>query len=81
MAAGSRPQSQGQTVALQVGSELRLKQTGEFSLSNPTVEVENAAADAVLSIQFDPHTKEHIIRIVDPLVEHGERTPHDHHRG
>ena len=78
MAAGTRPTSESQTVALQVGSELRLKKTGEFSLSNPTVEVENAAADAVISLAFDPSTNEHIIRLVDPLVENGERKPHTH---
>jgi hypothetical protein len=81
MAGGTRPRLQAQDVALQVGSELRIKQNGEFSLSNPTLEVENAAADAVISIAFDPDTKEHVIKLVDPVVEHGERTPHTHHRG
>jgi hypothetical protein len=70
MTAETRPT---QTIALQVGSELRIKANGEYTLSNPTVEVENAAADAVISLGFDPDTKEHIIRLVDPLVEHGDR--------
>jgi hypothetical protein len=71
MATGSRPTPQ--TIALQVGSELRITATGEYTLSNPTVEVENAAADAVISLAYDPATKEHVIRLIDPLVEHGDR--------
>ena len=63
-----------QTVALQVGSELRISTNGTFRLSNPTVEVENEAADAVISIEHDPKTNEHIIRLIDPMAENeGQR--------
>jgi hypothetical protein len=73
MAAGTRPKPEAQTVALQVGSELRITQNGEIKLSNPTIEVENAAADAVINVSFDPETKEHVIQLVDPVVEHEDR--------
>jgi len=73
MAAGSRQKPESQTIALQVGSELRITPNGDIKLSNPTVEVENAAADAVISIYTDPETHEHVIRLVDPVVEHSDR--------
>ena len=73
MAAGSNPRPRPQVVALQIGSELRITQHGDIRLSNPTVEVENAAADAVISIYHDPETHEHVIRLIDPVVQRSER--------
>jgi hypothetical protein len=62
-------------IPLQTGSELRIRNNGEVSVSNPTIEAEPAldAADAVLDYRFDPQTGEHVLRLVDPLA-HGPRT-------
>jgi hypothetical protein len=55
-------------IPLQVGSELRIRNTGEVSVSNPTIESAPSqdAADAVLDYRFDPQTGEHVIRLVQP---------------
>ena len=60
-------------IPLQVGSELRIRNNGEVSVSNPTVEGAPAqdAADAVLDYRFDPQRGEHVIRLLQPLA--GER--------
>ncbi len=60
-------------IPLQVGSELRIRNTGEVSVSNPTVEAEPAlyAADAVLDYRFDPETGEHVLRLMDPVAPRG----------
>ena len=57
-------------IPLQTGSELRIRNTGEISVSNPTIETAPAldAADAVLDYRFDPQTGEHVIRLVEPAV-------------
>jgi len=57
-------------IPLQTGSELRIRNSGEVSVSNPTVEAEPAldAAGAVLDYRFDPQTGEHVLRLVDPLA-------------
>jgi hypothetical protein len=56
-------------IPLQLGSELRIRNTGEISVSNPSLEAAPAldAADAVLDYRFDPQTGEHVIRLVEPL--------------
>jgi hypothetical protein len=55
-------------IPLQVGSELRIRNTGEVSVSNPTIETAPSqdAADAILDYRFDPQTGEHVIRLVQP---------------
>jgi hypothetical protein len=55
-------------IPLQVGSELRIRNTGEVSVSNPTVEAAPAAdaADAILDYRFDPQSGEHVLRLVQP---------------
>jgi hypothetical protein len=55
---------------MQVGSELRINNNGELSVSNPTIEAEPAqdAADAVIDYRFDPDTGEHVIRLVQPVA-------------
>ena len=60
---------QPEYIPLQVGSELRITQTGDVRLDNPTVESgpNEAAADAVITYSLDPQTHEHVIRLVDPL--------------
>jgi hypothetical protein len=62
-------------IPLQVGSELRIRNNGELSVSNPTVEGAPAqdAADAVLDYRFDPQTGEHVLRLLQP-VRRVERT-------
>jgi hypothetical protein len=61
-----------------VGSELRIRNSGEISVSNPTLEGAPAqdAADAVLDYRFDSQSGEHVIRLLQPAVRGNEgRTP------
>ncbi len=62
-------------IPLQVGSELRIRNNGEVSVSNPTVEAAPAldAADAVLDYRFDPQTGEHVLRLTEPVARRGRR--------
>jgi hypothetical protein len=57
-------------IPLQVGSELRIRNNGDVSVSNPTIEAAPAleAADAVVDYRFDPQTGEHVLRLVEPLA-------------
>ena len=59
-------------IPMQVGSELRIRNNGEVSVSNPTIEAAPAqdAADAVLDYRFDPQTNEHVIRLLQPVASH-----------
>lgn len=58
------------TIPLQVGTELRIKNNGEISVENPEVELagHTGAADAVLSYRSDPRSREHILRLLDPIA-------------
>ena len=58
-------------IQLQVHSELRIRNNGEISVSNPTIEAAPAleAADAVIDYRFDPKTGEHVLRLVEPLAD------------
>jgi hypothetical protein len=62
-------------IPLQVGSELRIRNNGELSVSNPTVEGAPAldAADALIDYRFDPETDEHVLRLVRPVAESPQR--------
>jgi hypothetical protein len=57
-------------IPLQVGSELRIRNTGELSVSNPTVEtgLGQESADAILDYRFDAHTAEHVLRLMRPTA-------------
>lgn len=57
-------------IPLQVGSELRIRNDGELTVDNPTVEAASAldAADAVIDYRFDPTTGSHVIRLVEPTA-------------
>jgi hypothetical protein len=57
-------------IPLQVGSELRIRNNGQLSVSNPTLEAEPAldAADAVVDYRFDPQTGEHVLRLLEPVA-------------
>lgn len=56
-------------VPMQIHTEIRLKKTGEISVSNPVVGFgpNDLAASAVVSHRFDEATGEHIIRLEEPL--------------
>ena len=58
-------------IVLQVGSELRIKNSGDIVIDNPELELvgEDHAADAVLMYRLDPETGEHILRLLDPVAE------------
>ena len=62
-------------IPLQVHSELRIRNNGEVSVSNPTIEAAPAleAADAVIDYRFDAQTGEHVLRLVEPLAERRRR--------
>ena len=66
-------------IPMQVGSELRIKTTGELAIDNPEIELapDLRAADAVLSYRFDRTTGEHILRLLDPVADH--RHLREHH--
>jgi len=55
-------------IPLQAGGELRIRNNGELSVSNPNLEgpLSLDAADAVLAYRFDPHTGEHVVRLTEP---------------
>ena len=57
-------------IPLQTGNELRIRNSGEITVGNPTLETGLTAdsADALLEYRFDSHTGEHVIRLVEPLV-------------
>lgn len=61
-------------IPLQVGSELRIRNMGEVSVSNPTIEAapSHDAAAAVIDYRYDPQTGEHVIRLVEPYAPSGE---------
>jgi len=63
-------------VPLQVGGELRIKNSGEISLGIPQLELakNTTAVDAVLSYHFDQRSGEHFICLLDPVADH------KHHR-
>ncbi|HEX5424483.1 MAG TPA: hypothetical protein VFW94_13120 [Candidatus Acidoferrales bacterium] len=65
-------------IALQVGTILRIKNTGDVVVDNPELELaaDEQAADAVLIYRLDPETGDHILRLVEPVAlraEHARR--------
>lgn len=58
-------------IPMQVGSELRVKNTGEVIVDNPEIELglNTQAADAVLAYRFNEAAGEHIIRLLDPVAD------------
>ena len=64
-------------IPLQIGSELRIRNTGELSVSNPTLEAGpgQSDADAIIDYRFDPQTAEHVLRVVRPPVRSEKRRP------
>jgi hypothetical protein len=58
-------------IVLQVGSELRIKNSGDFVIDNPELELagDDRAADAVLMYRLNPQTGEHVLRLVEPVAD------------
>ncbi len=65
-------ENNGVRIPMQVGTEFRIKSNGDIVLGNPELELasDTAAADAVLLYHFDPRTKEHTLRLLDPVADH-----------
>jgi hypothetical protein len=69
-----RPHRLSARILLQGGRELRIRNSGELRMSNPTLGIVSndpgqplnpeEAADAALDYRFDPETAEHVIRLV-----------------
>jgi phage gp45-like len=72
------PSGDETTIVLQVGTELRITNSGEIILSNPELELsrETRAADATILYKFDPNKSEHSLRLVDPLADHKHMKKH-----
>lgn len=62
-------------ITLQVGSILRIKNTGDVVVDNPELELaaDAQAADAVLMYRLDPNSGDHILRLVEPVALRAER--------
>lgn len=69
------PHTRFARIPMQVGSELRIRNNGDVSVSNPTIEGAPAqdAAEAVLDYRFDPATGEHVLRVVRPVAAERRR--------
>jgi hypothetical protein len=70
--------NEGLRIPLQVGTELRIRNTGEVIVDNPEVELapDQRAADAVLSYRFDAKRGEHILRLLEPVADHAHLRRH-----
>ena len=57
-------------IPLQVGSELRIRNSGEISVTNPTIESRPGQedADALIDYRFDATTAEHVLRLMPPTT-------------
>jgi len=67
-------------IAMQVGSELRIKNDGAVVVDNPELELglDEKAADATFSYRYDAKQGVHILRLLDPVADH--RHLHSHRR-
>ena len=65
-------------IVLQVGTELRITNKGEITVSNPELELarEERAADAVLFYRFNPNSGEHVLRLATPVANHKHMKVH-----
>jgi hypothetical protein len=66
------------TIPLQVGSELRIKKTGELVVDNPETELAEhpEAADALIEYRFNRQTGEHVLRLLEPVANHAHLREH-----
>jgi hypothetical protein len=67
-------------IPIQVGSELRIQSDGSVVLCNPEIELARSpdAADAVLAYRFETDTKEHVLRLLEPVAIRKYRAVHTH---
>jgi quinol monooxygenase YgiN len=65
-------------IPMQVGSELRITNSGEIIVDNPELELARymSAADAVLGYRFNPDRGEHVLRLIEPLADHKHMQAH-----
>jgi hypothetical protein len=65
-------------IAMQVGSELRIKNDGAVVVDNPELELglDEKAADATLSYRYDAKEGVHILRLLDPVADHQHLRSH-----
>jgi hypothetical protein len=65
-------------IPLQVGSELRIKNNGDIVIDNPELELaaDDRSADAVLVYRFDAKAGEHVLRLLEPVADHGHMKVH-----
>jgi hypothetical protein len=65
-------------IVLQVGEELRIRNSGDIIVDNPELELqgEDRAADAVLLYRFEAQTGEPILRLLDPVADHQHAKEH-----
>jgi hypothetical protein len=73
-----KTETQAMRIPMQVGSELRIRNSGEVIVGNPEVELAEvqSAADAVLSYRFDSAKGEHILTLLDPVADHKHMAEH-----
>jgi hypothetical protein len=71
-------QNEETLITLQVGSELRVTNDGSIIMDNPELELarQPSAADATISYRYDPVTKQHIVRLLDPVADHKHMKRH-----
>ncbi len=65
------PASREETIPMQVGSELRIRNSGELVVDNPEIELaENEnAADAILAYRYNRTAGEHTLRLLEPIAD------------
>ena len=63
--------SEEMRIVLQVGTEVRITNSGDVIISNPELELarDEGAADAVLLYRFNGKVGEHVFRLMDPLAD------------
>lgn len=74
----ANPDGGEEQISMQVGSELRIRNTGEIVVDNPEFELarDRRAADAVLAYTFHRSTSEHVIRLLEPVADHQHQRVH-----
>lgn len=68
----TRHASREEQIPMQVGSELRITNSGEIVVDNPELELAPypEAADAVLAYRFNRNAGEHVLRLLEPVADH-----------
>lgn len=69
---------QEERIPMQVGSELRIRNSGEIVVDNPEFELaqDPRAADATLAYRFNRRQGEHVLRLLDPVADHRHLKSH-----